>query len=246
MKTAGSLRSKPRRSGFTLTELLVVIAVIGILAALLMPALANAKAKANSIKCLNNLRQVELALVMYAGDHDGYYPPRREHPNAWMTALLPFYKDPSVLKCPSDSIPWTPGLSPEDKLRFQRSYIINGFNDWFEGDLNPTNYQAFLKWRWPVGMRETAIPQPSETITFGEKKTGSRHVHMDFSQGQAGNDVEQVDQNRHKYGGGLKSGGSNFAFADGSVRFLKYGMSSSPVNLWAVREEWRNAPVKIP
>ena len=40
-----------------------------------MPALANAKARANSIKCLNNLRQVELALVMYAGDHDSYYPP---------------------------------------------------------------------------------------------------------------------------------------------------------------------------
>jgi prepilin-type processing-associated H-X9-DG protein len=50
----------------------------------------------------------------------------------------------------------------------------------------------------------------------------------------------------HRYSGGEKSGGSNFVFADGSARFLKYGQSISPVNLWAVRDEWRNAPPKIP
>src|SRR5205814_4322449 len=55
--------------GFTLIELLVVIAIIAILATLLLPALASAKAKAQSIQCVNNLKQLSIIWVMYAGDN---------------------------------------------------------------------------------------------------------------------------------------------------------------------------------
>lgn len=91
------MKANSNQRGFTLIELLVVIAIIAILAAMLLPALAHAKAVGQRVSCMNKLRQWGLAQTMYCNDNDDYMPRESAHTsaslNSWTEAKAPASSD---------------------------------------------------------------------------------------------------------------------------------------------------------
>jgi prepilin-type N-terminal cleavage/methylation domain-containing protein/prepilin-type processing-associated H-X9-DG protein len=135
-----------RGQGFTLIELLVVIAIIAILAAILFPVFAQAREKARQNSCLSNMKQMALAVHMYAQDYDEVMTPyndqvfdfanpdpatRKKADGPWRTnylwALIPYLKNQTIQTCPSATVQETgQDTTPQSRTTFLGNGTIMG------------------------------------------------------------------------------------------------------------------------
>jgi len=159
---------------FTLIELLVVIAIIAVLMAILMPALSRARDQAKRIHCINNVKQLAFAWMLYKDDNDdrmvGGHPARSS--DAWMLGprgndpdhveqakeglrqgkLFPYVKNVDVYRCPSD-----------DRIRREGQYTFGSFS--VSGALNGEEKE----WSNRHLILYTEIKNPADTFVFVEE-----------------------------------------------------------------------------
>jgi len=164
------------RSAFTLTELLVAIAIIGILAALLLPAISNSKKRAQQIQCVGNLHQLGIALQTVLSNDHGYPLYIENRYSAWFSQLeiegFGIPKPPTnfietgVWRCPAAQ--WPPNF-PAEAARF--SYGYNNFGVLSVGNLTNApgllgHYDLVSGARAPIA--ESEVTAPSDMMAIGE------------------------------------------------------------------------------
>ncbi|MGA9451354.1 MAG: type II secretion system protein [Verrucomicrobiia bacterium] len=224
------------RDGFTLIELLVVIAIVAILTTMALPALNGAKLNAQGIYCLNNLKQLQLAVGMCADDQQERFP---ENPgavvtsNAWVTGVMtwdnsiqpnrqntnsylltigeigPYVsKTTGIFKCPADTIPGA--LGPR-----VRSVSMNGFVGDVDNIANYISGQATHNWLRIMKSSDLKSFGPANTWVILDECPDSINDGFFSVRMQPGAKWTDVPASTHNGAGG-------FSFADGHSEIKKW------------------------
>lgn len=213
------------KSAFTLLELLFVLAVIAVLAAIVIPATSGISRYSARVKSLSNLRQIGVAARLYANDHQQQLPggadPLADGGSAdrW-PALFSGYltpSDPRVFLDPADrvasSLPMPQVLS---NAQNNTGYIYNGFDELGDGK-NP-----------PDTVLLTSLDHPADTILMSQKAIGVTDFCVNLLTTPFAVILSLMNP-------AAIDGGANYLFVDGSVRYLKKSEYSS--NMWQVNPQ---------
>ena len=203
--------------GFTLVELLVVVAIIGTLVALLLPAVQSARAAARRTQCASNMRQVGLGILHFADAHRGNMPVSThnlmpgEEQKAWIYTVAPFLEDvDSIRICPDD---------PNGRARLNAkltSYILNSYICIREDvgavtNINkmPEKSKTFLAFETSDSIGTSHADHTHGVNWFKDPMTRSNRVNRTWSRIR-----EDIQTNRH-------GPGSHVVYADGRVELLE-------------------------
>jgi prepilin-type processing-associated H-X9-DG protein len=194
--------------GFTLTEILIALAIVMILAAISFTVFARVRENARSAVCQNNLKQIALAVQQYTSDNDGRFPD-----DFWQFQLRPYAKVSSYLQCPTNKAQLPASLSaqlPSPLFPLSVGYIYNG------GQLSAAQYAGRFFRRY--GKHESAVLKPSQVwINTDDQPT------IDGGLGGVAGSQDCEEVRRSLRFGFLHNSGANYSFVDGHVKWLKLG-----------------------